>query len=167
MAYLYVRKTGRVEIREAHNTSRGPRSRTLASFRGALGDEILERAESAANGPFDRDALRARALELGVRVAPATADPRTLIARLRRGARIDPVLVTVLRGQLAGRASVPVPDDLTDVVEWIGASDEERGRALRDVLRLYDRIARSRGPIREPEAARFPRFDVRPERRVS
>jgi hypothetical protein len=29
MAYLYVRKSGRVEIREAQSTARGPRSRTL------------------------------------------------------------------------------------------------------------------------------------------
>jgi hypothetical protein len=56
---------------------------------------------------------------------------------------------------------------LVDVIEWLGASDHERGRALRDVLRLYDQIARSRDPVAEPEAARFPRFDVRPERRAS
>ena len=41
MAYLYVRKSGRVEIREAHSTRKGPRSRTLASFQGALGEEHL------------------------------------------------------------------------------------------------------------------------------
>ena len=33
MAYLYCRENGRAEIREAHSTPRGPRSRTLASFR--------------------------------------------------------------------------------------------------------------------------------------
>lgn len=167
MAYLYVRRTGRVEVREAHSTPRGPRSRTLASFRGPLSDEILDRAESASTGRFDRDALRARAAELGVRVAPAVADPRALIARLRRGARIDPVLATVLRGQLESAAAAPVSDDLADVIEWIGASDAERGRALRDVLRLYDTIARSRDAVREPAAVRFPRFEVRPGRRAS
>ena len=167
MAYLYVRKTGRVEIREAYSTPRGPRSRTLASFRGALRDELLDRAEAASSGRFDRNALRARAVELGVRVEPTSADPRALIARLRRGARIDPVLATVLRGQLEDGASTPVPDELADVIEWIGDSDEERGRTLRDVLRLYDTIARSREPVREPAAARFPRFAVRPERRAS
>ena len=72
-----------------------------------------------------------------------------------------------LHGQLEGRESAPVPDDLADVMEWIGASDHERGRALRDVLRLYDRIARSRGAVRETEAARFPRFEVRPARQAS
>jgi hypothetical protein len=169
MAYLYVRKSGRIEIREAHSTPRGPRSRTLASFRGALTEEHLDRAESASTGAFDRAAVRARAMELGVPIAPssADADAHALIARLRSGARLDPVLVSVLREQLAEREDAPVPDELADVIEWIGASDHERGRALRDVLRLYDTIARSRDAVREPDAPRFPRFDVRPGRRAS
>jgi hypothetical protein len=167
MAYVYVRRSGRVEIREAVSTPRGPRSRTLASFRGPLDDDILERAQLAATRPFDPTALRTRAAELGVPLAAAYADPRDLIARLRRGTRIDPVLATVLRSHLEGAVCAPIPDELEDVVEWIGASDSERGRALRDVLRLYDTITRSREPVREPDAARFPRFEVRPERRAS
>lgn len=169
MAYLYVRRSGRVEIREAHHTPRGPRSRTLASFKGALTEEILDRAASAATRGLDRDALRRRARELGVAVETAGADAhaRALIGRLRRGAPLDPLLVGLLREQLEGRPSAPVPDDAADVIDWLGASDHERGRALRDVLRLYDRIARSRGPVREPERERFPRFEVRPERRAS
>jgi len=171
MAYLYVRKTGRVEIREAHSTDRGPRSRTLASFRGALTEAHLERAESAATRPFDREAIRRRARELGLAVVRSTADAeaRALLARLRSGAPIDPVLVGVLREQLDARRTAPVPDELGDVVEWIGASDAERGRALRDVLRLYDTIARSREALPEPEREPepFPRFAVRPERQAS
>jgi hypothetical protein len=169
MAYLYVRKSGRVEIREAHSTPRGPRSRTLASFKGALTEEHLERAESAATRPFDRAAILLRAAELGIPIvrANANSDARNLLARLRSGARIDPVLVGLLHEQLDRRTSAPVPDELADVTEWIGASDHERGLALRDVLRLYDTIARSRDPVYEPEVARFPRFAVRPERRAS
>jgi hypothetical protein len=169
MAYLYLRKNGRVEIREAHTTPRGPRSRTLASFRGALTEAVLDRADSAAARGLDRDAIRRRARELGVAVAAASADAlaRPLIGRLRRGERLDPVLAHALREALEGRESAPVPADLADVLEWLGASDHERGRALRGVLRLYDRIARSRGAVREAEAERFPRFEVRAERRVS
>lgn len=169
MAYLYVRRNGRVEIREAHSTPRGPRSRTLASFKGALTEEHLDRAESASTRPFDRDAIRSRAKELGIALVRSSADcqARSLIAQLRSGARLDPVLVSVLREQLEARESAAVPDELADVIEWIGASDRERGRALRDVLRLYDTIARSREPVREPERLPFPRFEVRPERRAS
>lgn len=169
MAYLYVRRSGRGEIRESRSTPRGPRSRTLASFRGALTEAHLDRAEAASAGGFDREAIRSRARALGIPVARSSADAEAceLMARLRRGARVDPVLVGVLREQLASRASAPVPDDLADVIEWIGASDSERGEALRDVLRLYDTIARSRELLHEPAAARFPRFEVQPERRAS
>lgn len=169
MAYLYLRKSSRVEVREAHSTPRGPRSRTLASFRGALTEEVLDRVASAASRALDRDALRHRARELGLAVDPACADThaRALIGRLCKGAPLDPRLVKMLREQLADRKSAAVPDDIADVVEWLGASDHERGRALRGVLRLYDRIARSRGAVPEPEAPPFPRFQVRPERRAS
>lgn len=169
MAYLYTRKSGRVEVREAHSTRKGPRSRTLASFQGPLTEEHLDRAESAATRPFDRGAIRARARKLGIPIQAASADApaRALIARLRSGGRLDPVLVSVLRAQLGERDAAPVPEELADVIEWIGASDHERGRALRDVLRLYDTIARSRGAVRAPEARRFPRFSVRPGRQAS
>lgn len=166
MAYLYLRKSGRVEIREARATPRGPRSRTLASFRDALTDEELDRAEAAASRPLDREALRERAAELGVPVVAPSADGEALalIARLRRGVRLDPILAGVLREQLAARDVAPVDDDLGDVVEWLGASEHERGRALRDVLRLYDRIARSPDAAPARERERFPRFTVRADR---
>ena len=169
MAYLYVRQNGRVEIREALATPRGPRSRTLASFRGALTEEALDRAESAATRAVDRGALRRRAAELGVPTAPASADAeaRALIARLRSGAPLDPVLAGLLGEQLAAREATALPDELRDVGEWLGASEHERGRALRDVLRLYDRIARSPDAAPAREGERFPRFAVRPARHSS
>jgi hypothetical protein len=169
MAYLYVRKSGRVEIREAHSTPRGPRSRTLTSFKGALTEDHLDRAQSASARGFDPDAIRQRARKKGIPVEASSADveARSLIARLRRGARLDPVLAGVVRDRLLERESAPVPEELADVAEWIGASDRERGDALRDVLRLYDTIARSRDAVREPQRRTYPRFDVRPDRRAS
>src|SRR5258705_1479832 len=99
MAYLYQRKGGRAEIREAHTTERGPRSRTLVSFRGPLRHEHLDRAEAAAQRPFDRDALERRARELGIAVEEPHGDAvaRELIARLRRGAALDLRLAALLR----------------------------------------------------------------------
>ena len=169
MAYLYRRKNGRVEVREAHSTPRGPRSRTLASFQVALTRECLDRAEAASTRPFDRVALcaRARELEIPVERPGAHAAARVLIAQLRRGAALEPVLARVLREQLASIETEPVPSALVDVVDWIGASDHERGSALRDVLRLYDTIARSREPVRNAEAPRFPRFEVQAGKRAS
>ncbi|MGH0032671.1 MAG: hypothetical protein ACQGVC_23000 [Myxococcota bacterium] len=169
MAYLYVRKDGRVEIREAHHTAKGPRSRTLASFRGPLTEDRLDRAQAAAGRPFDREAVRAKARRLGLRVVEARADApaRALLARLRRGDALDPVLAGLLSERLAAVEAAPVPEPLEDVVDWLGASDAERGNALRDVLRLYDTIARSREPVREPPARKFPRFEVAPASKAS
>jgi hypothetical protein len=77
------------------------------------------------------------------------------------------VLATVLRERLDDLPAAAVPDELADVIDWIGASDQERGRALRDVLRLYDTIARSRDAVPVPEALRFPRFEIRSRQRAS
>jgi hypothetical protein len=169
MAYLYQRKGGRTEIREAHSTERGPRSRTLVSFRGSLRPEHLDRAEAAARRPFDRDALRRRARELGIAIEEPRADgaARELIARLRRGASLDARLAALLRAQLAALPAHSLPEEFADAAEWIGASDHERGRALRDVLRLYDAIARSREPVRAAPEPRFPRFASRAARAAS
>jgi hypothetical protein len=166
MAYLYQRKGGRTEIREAHSTARGPRSHTLVSFRGALLPEHLDRAEATARRRFDRAAIQRRARELGVAVAEPRADEaaRELLGRLRRGARLDPRLAALLRDRLAALPGDRVPEELADVADWVGATDVERGRALRDVLRLYDAIARSREPVRAAPAPSFPRFTSRPAR---
>ena len=63
MAYLRIRADGRVEIRESVSTAAGPRARTLATFRGSLGPDVLERAAGRASRNFDGDALVARARE--------------------------------------------------------------------------------------------------------
>lgn len=169
MAYLVLRKGGRVEVREAHNTAKGPRSRTLASFKGPLTSRDLDRAEAAATRPLDRGRLVARAKQLGIPIeaSSAGAAARRLLSRLRKADQLDPVIVTLLRAQLAEHPAATLPDELDDVVEWLGASDHERGRALRDVLRLYDTIARSRDPVREAAQERYPRFEVQPPRRAS
>jgi hypothetical protein len=171
MAFLYRRKgkDGRLEIREAHSTPRGPRSRTLVSFRGPLRAELLDRAEAAARRPFDREAIRRRARELGVVVEDAEADAaaRELLARLRRGAALDPRLAALLRTALDARPAAALPDDLAEAAEWLGARDVERAASLRDVLRLYGAIAGAREPVREADAPRFPRFASRPERAAS
>ncbi len=160
MAYLVQRPGGRVEIRESRATPRGPRSRTLASFRGVLTESALDGAEAAANSPFDRAALVRRARELGLRFVPHRADApaRELIARLRDGAPLDPVLGALLRQALDALPQAPVPEPLHDVAEWIGAGEAARGRALRDVLRLYDTIARSREPRPPLPPAVLPRI---------
>lgn len=163
MAYLYRRPGGRIEIREAYTHERGPRSRTLVSFTGALEPAHLDRAEARATRPFDRAKIERLARERGVPVRAGRADAaaRALLARLRRGNPLDPRLAALLAEALEAR---PRADALDDVSEWLGASDAERGRALRDVLRLYGAVVQSRAPVRERAARLFPRFHSRPRK---
>ena len=159
MAFFH-RRGRRIEIRESVSTPRGPRSRVLASFSGALTPDVLARAARKATRPFDAWALAQRAAEEGFQVCSIPREPeaRALLARLRRSDRIDPRLVTLLREALGRVEAEPLPEALTDVADWIGASDRDRGVALHDLLRLTDRILQSTPERRRPPQPDFPRF---------
>jgi len=163
MASLARRPDGRVEIRETLSTARGPRSRTLAGFRGVLTPEVLARAAGRAAQPFDAAALAARARGMGIPVSGqgTSAAAAELLGLLRRGAALDPVLAGALRSALEGVEAANPPERLAEVVEWIGASDRERGEALRGLLRTSDRITATRSAVRRRRRRRFPRFDSR------
>lgn len=163
MAYLVVRKDARTDVRESLSTAKGPRSRTLATFRGALTPEVIERARARAVRPFDDAALEARAVELGIPVTTRREDraARALLAHLRRGGVVDPVLVTLLRNELSRAPAAPVPDELADVAEWLGVDAARRAEALRGLLRVSDLVLRARKPVRQRPAATFPRFSSR------
>jgi hypothetical protein len=164
MAFLSRRADGRVEIRETRRTRRGPRSRTLASFRGALTPDVLDSAETRAGHALDRERLLERAGALGVPTTERRSErpARALLAQLRRGVALDPLLADALRQALERMPEAPVPEGFAEVVEWIGASDSERGHALRGLLRVSDRIASSRGTLRRRRPRHFPRFHSRP-----
>lgn len=168
MAYFAKRSGGRLDIREAVATAQGPRSRTLATFRGALTPEILERAERRATRPFARGRLLERAVALGIPVSERREEraARELLGLLRQGASVDPVLKTLLKRALDASPAVAVPAPLAEVSEWIGVDAARRGEALRDLVRLSDRIARSRPVLRERRHTRFPRFSSRRPRAV-
>jgi hypothetical protein len=147
-------------------TRAGPRARTLAVFRGALAPDVMERAAGLARRPFDREALRARAVALGVPLSERRADAaaRALLRDLRQGVSLDPRLVTLLREALAPLAAQPLPESLADMAEWLGVSAERRGETLRGLLRASDLLVRARPRRRERAPAPYPRFASRPER---
>lgn len=155
----------RYEIRECINTAKGPRQFTLASFRGVLTPEILDRAEAKARLAFDRDRLIARARKLGVPVSERRRFPeaRALLATLHRGGRLSPRLVGLLRDALEPLAAEPTPEHLEDAARWLGQPEAERGKALRGLLRSADRVMQSRGPLRTRARESFPRFHSRPQ----
>jgi hypothetical protein len=158
MAFVVVRRDGRFEIRESVTTPNGPRARTLATFR-ELTDSVLERAESNACRPFDRTQVERRAISAG-----ASRDTRdvarrahALLADLHSGHRLPPILAGALALELAA-AGGALPDTLPPLSDWLGASTRQRGEALRDLLRMTDRIPQRQQPRRRP----FPRLASAP-----
>ena len=140
MAFVVRRPAGRWEVRESITTSSGPRARSLATFR-VLTDDVLGRAERAATTPFDRADVVAAARRGGAPVAESRVDAaaRQLLAALAAGDEPSPGLTRLLQHQLRGLATpeLAAGDSMAD---WVGASDEERGSALRDLLGLTDRL---------------------------
>src|SRR3954453_3700518 len=97
MAFIVPGRKGSYEIRESSNTDKGPRSRTLVSFR-ELTEEVIERAQEKALKPPSGEELRRAARRAGAPVArePVGQAARELIAELARGARLDPTLRQIL-----------------------------------------------------------------------
>lgn len=149
MAFVTATKRGGFEIRESQSTPRGPRSRTLATFR-ELNDEVIEKARARATKPVSAAELRQAATRAGAPAAWAPIDraARELISELSKGRELDPTLRRLLADLLGGK-EVPA-------AEWMSASLEERGRALVDLLLLTDAIP-SDGRRDKPLA--FPRLD--------
>lgn len=157
MAYVVKRPSDRFEIRESESTPRGPRARTLASFR-ELSDDVLDRAAARARRRLDRARLRARAVALGAAVAPpeaATAAHRLLRA-VGRGDRPPPGVGRLLARALAHEPGHMPADHLEAMLPWLAADDAERSRSLVDLLDLADAL-----PVRPRGALRFPRLAPR------
>jgi hypothetical protein len=140
MAFV-VQKGERYEIRESRLTERGPRATTLATFR-VLSDEVMRKAAARSTSPsFPAAAVRARAIELGAPVAAPAAHTaaQTLLGELSRGQRLAPAVEALLRSEL-GDPGPKVRGTLPELVRWIGATDEDRGLALGDLLELTDAL---------------------------
>ncbi len=158
MAFIVSRADGRHEIRESRMTPRGPRARTLATFR-ILTDDVLDHAESRALTRFDRDAIVRLAGERGVpRVHDdAAALALRLLAAIERHGPLPEAYADTVRSALTPGAA-PGSDTLAPAGEWIAATLTERGDALRDLLRMTDRI-----PVTErPDRPHFPRLSSLP-----
>jgi len=160
MAFVVPTRPGRFEIRESHSTPRGPRSKTLASFR-ELTDDVIETARTKATTTPSAEELRRAARRAGAPVArePAEEAARKLIAELDKGRRIAPPLRRILIDLLQnGHREAPGPEDEAGhaVAAWMAATPIERGNALVDLLLLADALPSGR---RKGKPLRFPRLD--------
>ena len=152
MAFV-VRRHGRYEVRESHATERGPRSRTLATFK-VLDRDVAELAAGRSESALLPDDVVRLARRAGAPVARPAADAfaANLIGELEGGTTLAEPLRRVLVDRLG---PAPAPTDAERAAAaWIGASDVERGAALRDLLLLTDALP---APRRNRES-RFPGF---------
>jgi hypothetical protein len=154
MTYVIARHRQRepsYEIRESELTDRGPRARSLATFR-VLDDGVLARARARALRPFDPAAVLAAAQRVGapIEVAdPSERQARALLAEIAKDEPPAPALAALLRSQLT-TAYVPT-DGVEAMLPWIAATPADRATALRDLLDLGDRFpARARPPLTFP-----------------
>jgi hypothetical protein len=163
MAFIVPTKRGSFEVRESRNTPKGPRSRTLATFT-ELTDEVIEKARDRAAKPPSAEELREAAIRAGAPVpgAPVDEAARETLRLLATGGRLDPMLKRLLadaleredRGDRPTDPDALVSDAARSATEWIGASNEQRGDVLRELLDLADAV-----PIRlRPTEIGFPRL---------
>jgi|SRR6476619_4941154 len=162
MAFVVPTKPGRFEIRESANTPKGPRSRTLVSFR-ELDSAVIEKARAKASKSIDAQELQRAARKAGAPVARSTVDraARELIAELAKGRAAEPalrhMLLDLLRhGYSEGPKQSPENEAEHAVAEWMAATPEERGGALVDLLLLADALPHG-GRRNKPLS--FPRLD--------
>ena len=162
MAFVTANKRGGFEIRESQSTPKGPRSRTLATFR-ELTDDVIDKARARATKPLSAEELRRAAQRVGAPGArePAERAARELIAALGKGHTLDPTLRHLLI-DLLDRAdggegnTVPASDAARSVSEWLASTPRERGNALFDLLLLADALPHGG---RVGKRLEFPRLD--------
>ncbi|HWE65570.1 MAG TPA: hypothetical protein VG298_02890 [Acidimicrobiales bacterium] len=144
MAFVTAKTGGRYEIRETEHAPSGPRSRTLVTFR-TLNDEVLDRARARASGSFDEYKVRRGARKLGAPMEDHHVDQlaRDLLSQVSRGHLPSPGLRRLLVDALT-QSGLPAVDNLGDLSLWVGASDDERARALEGLLDLADAIPTNR-----------------------
>lgn len=154
MAYVVKRPADRFEIRESEATPRGPRARTLVTFR-ELSDEVLDTAATRARGALDRARLRARAIALGARAAPPQAHTTShqLLTALGRGELPAPAVCSLLAEVVHSHGDGHPTDHLVAMLPWLGTSDAERAAALSDLLGVADAV-----PAPPRRVLRFPRL---------
>ncbi|MGN6255506.1 MAG: hypothetical protein ACTHO8_11095 [Solirubrobacterales bacterium] len=147
MAYVVMTHPGRFEVRESKFTEKGPRSRTLASFR-ELTDEVIAKVQTTADKPPTSKELKRAALKVGAPVQDSELDQaaKKTLRRIASGERPRPLLRQLLLDALLEEEDGDPPSSPTNSVsdaaraasEWVGAAPEERAQALRDLLELAD-----------------------------
>jgi hypothetical protein len=149
MAYVVATKPGRFEVRESVSTPKGPRSRTLASFR-EMTAETVERVQGNSEKPPTAAELTRLALRAGAPVRGSKLDEAAgeTLRRIASGEQPDPKLRRLLIDALSSQsASGKTPESkglVSDAAraasQWIGVGAEDRANALHELLELADAL---------------------------
>ena len=142
--FVVARPNGTWEARESYRTARGPRSRTLATFReltGEVADQVIERSSK----PVDRDELQVKATRAGAPVVTTEVDrsAETLLRQMHFGRQPRKGLVRLLRDDF-GADQPPVEHAVDRMKMWAGATKRERAEALVELLDVGDALPRGR-----------------------
>lgn len=157
MPYIVPKRSGSWELRESVATERGPRSRTLVSFR-ELTPETIRRAGERASTPLDADALRWLAQRAGAPVASPVRIGGRLLRALAGGPSPPPGLRRLLLEALGAPPHDPMTASERAAGEWLDRTPGQRGAVLWDLLLLADAL-----PSRRRTAvSKFPRIASRP-----
>ncbi len=157
MAFVVSKPNGTWEARESRRTPKGPRSRTLATFR-EFTPEVANRIVERSSAAIDREDLRKSAARAGAPIVDSEADRAAaeVLRQVSRGHTVRPGLARLLSDSLSpGDASVTHETDR--MKQWAGASTAERAEALADLLDLGESLP----PGGRKAPARYPRIESR------
>ncbi len=146
MAYVVQRPNGSWEIRESVTTPKGPRSRTLATFR-RLSPGVIDKAVRRASRPTTAEEVHSALEKAGAVASVADEAARALLAEVAAGRPPSPGLRRLVLGMLSDPPAHDVPGE--GIGEWLAATERQRGAAVRDLMRLTDRLPH---PPRTPMA---------------
>jgi hypothetical protein len=143
VAYVVARRDGRFEIRESEHTAKGPRARTLASFR-VLSETVLAVAASKARRAFDVQSVLASGRRAGAPTDPsATVSESSRVALGDTPSRYDAFVASTRR--MARVTSRPPSRRMR----------ADPGTALMELLGFADAVALSQ-PARPVVPLTFP-----------
>src|SRR5258706_14812712 len=115
MEYVVKRPGGRWEIRESVSTDRGPRARTLGSFR-RFTPAVLKRAVAAATRPTSSEAILEAATRAGAVSSAADAASQALLAEVAAGRPPSPGLRRLVLTMLSEPPAHDPPG--AEAAEW-------------------------------------------------
>lgn len=156
MAYVVSKPNGTWEVRESRRTPAGPRSRTLATFR-EFGPEMADQVAERSSTPVDSDDIRSKVVRAGAPVAYPEVEgaAKALLRQMSLGQKPRRALAQLIADSLPGVDGSTVSHEADRMKFWAGASKNERGEALKDLLGLGDALP----PVKRRHAAAFPRIE--------